>query len=338
VAQLDFGAPLFDTLIALTDLMKAPLDRAALKKELTAEVAELLGTPGIEPRAIIVSASAAGVIISAHNAKVAPPGSPLTLANGAVAAVGTPWGLALSPTSLTDPQPIADALASPNQGLALAGVKLLDDKASYFRGYADLTRLPPEALSAFPQDLIGMVRSVAFSASSSRFDAQIGTAPGQAKPLAAKLLELGEQAAPPEVADMYKDRAKASALQEAMAIITNFQRNSIREFLTPTSMSDDQLVFTSEMSQPQMQVVASAAVIGIAAAVAIPAFMAYQLRGLAPPGASGLDDLPGGGAGVDAKTQEELEQEMKEQMERIEQEMKELEAADGAATKPARRP
>lgn len=338
VAQLNFGAPVLDVIIAVSDLLKAPLDRAALKKELSAELARLTGVPGLDPRALTVSASASGVIVSAHNAQVAPTGSPLSLANGAVAAVGTPWGLAFSPTSPTDPQLVTDALAKPDKGLPVAGVKLLAEKANVFRGYVDLTKLqpllPPQLLSDLPFDLFGMLHGAAFSASASRFDAELTAAPGKAKALQAALAKATDELVPPEAIEMYKNRAKGTTFEELLGITSNFQRQSIKRYLTPTAVQGDKLMFGTEMSQPQMQMMAAAALVGIGAAVAIPAFMTYQLRGANRMGAGGLDSDLGGGAGLDAKTQEQLEQEMKEQMERIEQEMKELEAADGAPAKP----
>lgn len=351
VAQVNFGSPVLEMLIALTDILKSPLDRAALKKELSAELATLIGVPGIEPRAVTVSAGMEGVIISAHNAQVAPPGSPLALAGGEVAALGTTWGLAFSPTSPTNPQPVADALTAKDKGLAISGIKLFEDKANVFRGYLDLTKVPPQLLADLPTELVGMVHNVAVAASTSRFDAEITSAPGKAKALAAELMKLTDQFMPPEVTEMYKNRAKGSVLEEFMGITANFQREALKKYLTPASVSGDKLVFVSEMSQPQMQVMASAAIVGMAAAVAIPAFMMYRVRATMPdldddldrdlggpvrvvdPSGTGADQVDDGEqpGGTDTQmkmaTPEEVEkqiEEMKKEMERMEKEMKAL--------------
>lgn len=280
VMQLDLGAPLLDLLIAATDVLQAPLDRARLKKELAAELAVVLGVAGLDPRGVIVSASAQGFLVSLHNAPVAAAGTRLPLLGDAVPAVATPWGLALSPMPKQGLQLLASGTAVSRQegGLPLGESPAFATQDAVLRGYLDVTQLPPVLREKLPEGL-REVRHVAFSSSMSRSEIEASTAPGKTKGVADDLAELINLINPPMSEELYKNRAQGSATEELLAIMSNVQRLSVKRYLTPTSVTDDKLTFVAEIPKLQMQVMASAAAAGIVAAVAIPAFMDYQLRG-----------------------------------------------------------
>lgn len=73
VMQVNFGAPILEQIIAITDFLSSPLDRKALRAELDVELGKLLGVPGVDPRAVTASISSSGFILSMHNAKVGEP-------------------------------------------------------------------------------------------------------------------------------------------------------------------------------------------------------------------------------------------------------------------------
>lgn len=349
VAQVNLGAPVLDLALALTDVLKSPLDRAALKKELAAELAKLAGVPGLDPRAVTISVGPQGsFFVSLHNAPVGAPLTPLPLFGGAVDAVATPWGLALNPVPAQGGQVLA-AAGQPEPGLPLSGVKLLDAKDVYFRGYVDLTKLPQELMAEAAKDLhavLGELRSVAMVSTDSHMALDVTTSPGKAKEVAKELEGLIGQMVPPEIEEMYKNRAKVSTVEELMAVVQHYQRDILKQYLTPKSVQSDKLSFAADMEPAQMQMMTAVALVGVAAAVAIPAFMSYSMRSrdldypipqdpdLSPaadwkdpqgvPGGAGGVDVQGlpGGQGLSAEEIEKLQKEMEKMQKEMEAELK----------------
>jgi hypothetical protein len=283
VAQMNLGVPVTELLLAMTDVLKAPLDREAIKKEVAAQIALLTSVNGLDPRAVTVSAGPQGVILSLHNKPVGQAGAALPPLGGAVEMVATKWGVALSPMPV--PQLLGTAVSSSEPGAPIAGVKLLDRKDAFVRAYVDVTKLPAAFLSELPAPL-QPVKTVAIASSTTTFDAEVGTASGAAKGVAEQLVKLIDAMVPPDMDEMYKDRAKLPVEQEVLAIMSTYQRGTLKRYLTPAQVTGDKIVFHTELSASQSQLLVGVAVVGVAAAVAIPAFMAYQFR------AAQFDDLP----------------------------------------------
>ncbi len=309
-AQLNLGSPLLETLIAVTDFLKSPLDRAALHKELAAELAKLTGTPGFDPRAVTLSASAQQFFLSLHNAPLGQPGATLQVPADAVAAVATKWGLAVAMPAQRDA--LAAAVITPQQGMAVDSKILGDDKAAMLRGAVDLTRLPIK----LGVPVVEMMHAVTVSMGEQEMRAEVVTAKGQGKTFSDELFKLVASYDTGYQPAAYAERAKQSAQLEAMAIVQHYQHQQVMKFLQPESIEDDRVRFRMKYNTSgQMRIMTVTAVVGIAAAVAIPAFIAYQARAEmmkvmqqgqdaatqdldSLPGAA--DDLPGGIAPAEA--------------------------------------
>lgn len=275
--QIDLGAPLFDLMIAAVDVLRAPLDRASLKREATAELAKLLGIEGLNPHGLLISVGEPGLLISLHNAPVAADGERLTLLGGAVPAVATPWGLALSPLPQQGSQLLGAAMMAANdgeKGLPLESNELFAAEDSLLRGYLDATRLPPVLLQRLPQSM-REIRHLAFTSSVTRSEIEARTAPGKTKSVADDLATLINMINPPLSEELYRNRAQGSATEEILAIMANYQRVSVNRYLTPTSVTDDKITFVAEIPRMRTEMMIGAAVVGMVSAVAIPAFMSY---------------------------------------------------------------
>lgn len=271
--QLNLGSPLLETLIAVTDVLKSPLDHATLHKELSAELAKLTGTPGLDPRAVTLSASAQQFFFSLHNAPLGQPGSTLQVPADAVAAVATKWGLAVAMREQRDA--LTAAVTTPQQGMAVDAKILGDDKTAMLRGSVDLTKLPINV--GIP--VVEMMRAVTVSLSEQEMVTEVVTAKGQGKAFSDELIKAVVKFDADYQPTAYAERAKGSAEMEAMAIVQHYQHQQVMKFLKPDSIEDDRVRFRMKYSYSgQMRVMTVAAVVGIAAAVAIPAFLSFQAR------------------------------------------------------------
>jgi hypothetical protein len=291
VAQLNFGAPLSELLVGLTDVLEAPLDRAALRRELAEALVPLVGVPGLDPRGATGSVSAAGVLVSVHNAPLGTgaAGSELALFGGAVEAVTTPWGLAFSPqTAAGSKEQLVAAATAPQPGVAgLGDVKLLDADDAFLRVYADLTLLPPGM--PLPASLPKIDR-VAVVLGMERFAAEVTAPPGGGKALADWLKTVPQLAMPAAMEAEYRDRAKQPAATEVMLIVQRSQRRQLEIALTPAEIDGDRLRFETKFPPAQMQLIGAAMAVGVASAIAIPAFLSYQMKAAAS--MQDLDQLP----------------------------------------------
>lgn len=272
-AQVNLGSPLLETLIAVTDFLKSPLDRAALHKELSAELAKLTGVPGFDPRAVTLSASAQQFFLSLHNAPLGQPGSTLQVPADVVAAVATKWGVAVAMREQRDA--LTAAVTTPPQGLAVDSKILGDDKAAMLRGSVDLTKLPINL--GIP--VVEMMHAMTVSVGDQEMLAEVITGKGQGKTFADELIKLAVKYDTDYEPTTYAERAKGSAEMEAMAIVQHYQHQQVMKFLQPESIEDDRVRFRMKYNTSgQMRVMTVAAVVGITAAVAVPAFIAYQAR------------------------------------------------------------
>ncbi len=270
VAQVSFGGPLLEQLIATTDFLAARLDRKALRDELAAELAKLIGVPGVDPSAITASIGPSGFIVSVHNAKLGEPGTPLALAGGAMQAVATPWGLAASPLA---PDAITAAMAAKAPGLPIAGDQLLATDDGFVNAFVDMTKLPADL--PYPAGLPPL-RTISLSSGMSRFAVDVVTAPGQGQALAKWLEGLPALVMPPGGEEMYKNRAQGGVGEELVAIMANFQVHQIRAFTKPKAVNGDRVELRFELPPAQTKMLMMSgfiAGVGVVAAVAIPYFM-----------------------------------------------------------------
>lgn len=282
VAQLNFGAPVLQLMIAMSDVLKSPLDRAALHKELSAELAQMLGIEGFDPRAATLSASLAGFAVSLHNAPMGSPLATLPVPGDAAAAIATKWGVAMTkPSQAAQLLAAASTQGTPAAGLAEAKLLATEDEV-FLRGYADLTTLPDMPIPGG----ISKPKSVALWIGSDHFSAEVLAAPGEGKKLVELIKTLPEKVAP-GADEAYQNRKQGSIELEVMAIAQHYQRAQIQKYLTPKSVDGDRVAFEMKYERSQMRLMMAAAGMGVMAAVAIPAFLTYQLRSR-----RALDDLP----------------------------------------------
>lgn len=287
VAQINFGAPIIEQIIAFTDFLSSPLDRKALRDELAAELGKLVGVTGVDPRALTASISTAGLIISMHNAKLGEPGTSLNVVGGAVPAMATPWGLALSPLPA---EALFAAVTDKAPGVALAGEKILGADDSMMNAFIDMTRMPTDV--PFPEGLPPL-RSIAVSSGMSRFALDVVTAPGQGQAFVKWLEGLPALVTMPGTEEMYKNRAQGSVIDELLAIMQNFQIHQVRWMTKPKAVSGDRVELRFEQPAGQMKLMLMSSVAagaGLAAAVAVPYLMMRPSMGPVP----AYDDIDDG--------------------------------------------
>ena len=277
-AQINFGAPIIELMVAMTDVLEAPVDRAALRRELGEAMASMLGVSGLDPRAAAVSIGRNGVIVSLHNAPMAASGTAISLPRfeRQLAAVASPWGAAFMPLLFPGaPELLATSVTTPRPALAgLGDFKLLADDEAMMRGYADLTQLPP---GLYPPGLPKVDR-VALAVALERYSLELVAAPGQGKALVDFIAKLPDQISPPQAEEEYQKRATLPATQEAMVIMQHYQRGQMITAFKPSAIDGDRVRFEVKVPPAQMQLMGGAMVIGIGAAVALPAFMSYMKR------------------------------------------------------------
>ena len=241
VLQLNLGAPVLQTLVALTDVVGLPLDRAKLGGELLAELSKLLDIPAIDPRAATVSVGGLSGVVSLHTEKGALPKGAFPIAKGEAVAAATPWGVAVTIESMRST--LTDALAKPSAGLPLAAQsKLAGNNQAILRGFVDFDRLPMMAKA-----MVGSVpvRSVELSMTRDLLEATVVAKPGQA----AQIQGLAGMAAGIVAGDSeqkYRDRKSASAEQEAEAIVHYHTAKMLSQMMTP-KVDGDRLTFSHKL-------------------------------------------------------------------------------------------
>jgi hypothetical protein len=165
----------------------------------------------------------------------------------------------------------------------LVEAKLLATEDEVFlRGYADLTTLPDMPTPGG----ISKPKSVALRIGSDHFSAEVVTAPGEAKKFVELIKTLPEKVTP-GADEAYQNRKQGSIEMEVMAIAQHYQRAQILKYLTPKSVDGDRVAFEMKYERSQMRLMMAFVGVGVMGAVALPAFMTYQLRSR-----RALDDMP----------------------------------------------
>ena len=271
VAQVNFGGPMIDLVVALTDVLGTPIDRPAVVADLVGAAGKALGVLDFNPRAITVSAGASSILASVHTKVSGLPQEPVPAAGGALAALVQPWGVALA---LADQAPaLVEAAATPGQPLALlASSKLGGGTDAAARIFVDATRLPPQLIPNLPVP----VSSVEMLFTSTSFTAEVVALPGQAGALTGPIAQ-AKDAITAQAALLYKNREQGPVQLEVMAIMQHHQAQLVAELLTP-KVQGDRLTFALSFPAVQMQLVGGAALVGVLGAIAIPALMDYQAK------------------------------------------------------------
>lgn len=267
VVQLDLGAPMLQQLIAFTDLLGNPLDRAKLHGELLGELAKLLDVPAVDPRAVTVSVGGMAGVASVHASKGALPGNAFPVLRGEAVAAATPWGLAVTLESMSSV--LTDSLKKPGAPLPLvAQSKLLGDSKAFLRGAVDFDRLPMMAKA-----MTGSVpvRSAEFAATATSLEAVVVAKPGQAQQILG-LVNMAKGMVEGEMAKDYPNRQSLSAEAEVKAIAQFHMGKALSKMLSP-KVEGDRLTFSLKMPASAMPENTAAAMFAIGAVAGAAAFV-----------------------------------------------------------------
>ncbi|MBK7538221.1 MAG: hypothetical protein IPI49_23230 [Myxococcales bacterium] len=270
VAQLDFGAPVLEYLIAASDVLRAPLDRAALHRELTTSLAALLEIPRIDPLRVVMS-TGSNVIVSIHSSIAPGPQPTRRLGDSPWVLQTAPWGLVLSMN--TDPAALgADLPPRTGAPLPLLASSEAATGAAFFRWIVDASRAP----SAMP---FGMpLGTVQLTATDSRIKATVTALAGQGPVLSAALQQL-KTTLLTQAEAAYQARAQGTAEDEISSVLQHHLASVISKLATPSSVTADQLTFEKDV--PQLKTFAlgvggiGVVVTGVAAIV-LHAFMGHM--------------------------------------------------------------
>jgi hypothetical protein len=246
VLQLDLGAPALQTLLALTDVIGMPLDRAKLGGELLAELSKALDVPAIDPRTATVSLGGLAGVVSLHTAKGALPKGLFPISKGEAVAAATPWGVAVTIESRSST--LTDALAKPSAGLPMAAQsKLAGNNQAILRAFVDFDRLPMMARA-----VVGSVpvRSAEISLTHDLLEATVVAKPGQAGQIQG-LAGMAQGLVAGDSEQKYRDRKSASAEQEAEAIVRYHTAKMLSQMLTP-KVDGDRLTFSYKLALMQL--------------------------------------------------------------------------------------
>lgn len=280
-AQINLGGPVLDQFLRWSDVLGRPIDRAAVQQQLAAVFAKHLGAAYRDFVAVDVSGGKAGVFVSL----VAPPGAPdaspqhgttAASASKELAIESAPWGTAI--TRAEDRAALRAAVANASPALPLLQTSKLTSGSGdgvFLRGAIDLTRVP--------SDLAPMVAqvpllSVELRASSAGFEAEAVTRQGKSAEVLG-IVSMVKGMLKGQAEDSYKKRESLSPSEELLAIIQYHQAASFDRAIVVTDLGNDRLRFSisgAEMGANYFKFIAPVAVIGVAAAVAIPAFVKYQ--------------------------------------------------------------
>ncbi len=278
-AQINFGGPALEHFLAWSDVLGRPLDRAAARQDLTGVFANHIGMPYRDFAAIGVSGGKNALFVSfvAPPTTPAPPPGPVALTPvvGKEVAVGiAPWGTAVARAK--ERGALQAALAKAPSSLPLLSLSKLaggDGKGVFMRAAVDFTRLPPEVASITSQ--VPLVH-LDFRAGEAGFEAEVVTQPGKSDGVVG-MVNMVKGALKGQSEAPYKKRESLSVGEELVAIFQYHQAAAFDRIVV-TDMGNDRLrmsISSAEMGQDYMKYVAPVAVIGVAAAVAIPAFMKY---------------------------------------------------------------
>lgn len=267
VAQLHFGAPMIDLLVALSDLFEARIDRAAVTRQLVEALGAAVGIPGLNPTGVTISAGADSILASVHTPTSGLAQEPFPLLGGQLAAVAQPWGVAITTgdqTAALSPQAQAQPLP------LLATSKLASEDHVIFRGFVDVTSVPPGLAPPVPLP----VQSLAVALTETSFTLEATAQPGRVQelttPLAQMVAGLSQQ-----MNAKYQGRQNASVEQEAQAILAYHFTKLAVSVLSP-QVEGDVLRFSTSFPKMQIPLLAGVAATGMLAAIAVPAFTRYQ--------------------------------------------------------------
>lgn len=260
VAQVSVGGPWIDQWLALTDVMGTPLDREGVRRDLLAAL-----PVAVSPQASAVSLSVGAALKPLLTVAAAPDATDKTTddwvarKDGDELVIG-PAGAheGSSRTALWD-----ERFAKPGEGVL-------------FRAVVDVKRAPVE-LQTMAQ---GFVNSAYVELGSKQFTVELRTADGKAQSLLA-LWQTGLGAAQVQVSDAYQKRNELPIADAVAAIYAHHSATYLAERFVPKAIGGDLLrlqVETDTVSSVQWRAMMGVAVVGIGAAVAIPAFMSYQSR------------------------------------------------------------
>jgi type II secretory pathway pseudopilin PulG len=270
VVQFNAGGPLLDALVAATDVFAQPLDRAAV----TADLLKLLpaGAP-VSTSSVVVSMGGNmpnDLVFSATTANAGQLQSQRfqwgeTFAESKI----MPWGVALAvggPASSEPPPTIDPRLDQPSATTIL-------------RGAIDVSKLPAQLQAQVGQ----LVRTAFFDVGMSRAILEIQAAPGQGKALLG-FWDLGKKQMLAQVEPMYAQRTSfEDPSQEIGAIFAYHWAKLLIAAVAPNVVGDDLLRIDFEMNKASFAFsgafVMGTALVGVVAAVAIPAFLDYSKKG-----------------------------------------------------------
>lgn len=253
----------------------APLDRAALHRELVAALDELEVPRGLEPSAFTISAGASGAFTSLKNASLGDSAAPPRLPFPELTAVATRWGLAVAEGKDRD----ALLLASVSENPAASGVaqaKLLADDTAFARMFFDVTKMPPEVRVVA---VLAPLRSIAVALTETSFVLEARTDPDKAKELAEAMrraMEVGMATVaslpPLRKERSYAERARASVSLEAMLIFQHHLMAMMPGLLAPEVVAGDLLRIERRFSPTQGRALFVALATGMVGGVVVPAF------------------------------------------------------------------
>lgn len=288
-AQINLGGPVLEQFLRWSDVLGRPIDRAAVQQQIAAIFAKHLGAPYRDFVAVDVSGGKAGVFVSL----VAPPGPPASMAQGGNPAASAgkelaiepaPWGTAI--TRVEDRTALRVAVANAAPALPLLQTSKLtsgNGDGVFLRGAIDLTRVPPALAPMLAQ--VPLV-SVELRAGSAGFEAEAVTRQGKSTQVVG-MVNMVKAMLKGQAEDSYKKRESLSPGEELLAILQYHQAASFDRAIVVSELGNDRLRFaisSAEMGANYFKFMAPVAAIGIAAAVAIPAFMKYQAAAAAVAG------------------------------------------------------
>jgi hypothetical protein len=274
VAQVDLGAPVLQLLVAVTDVLGAQLDRNALGGELLSSLSGALDIPNLDPRAVTVSVGSSSALASIHGPSTAMRKGVFPILNGQAVAASTTWGLVATAPQMQGA--LQDATIRPSPALPLAASsKVAGDATARFRAVVDFDRLPAMA-KMFVSDV--PLRTLEVSGTSTSIRAEVVVKPGKVRDVQALIDGLKQQLSA-GVDERYQNRKQVSAENEVEAIAKYHNMKVANRVLTP-KVDGDRLTFSYSYEMPEnlnMSVLV-AGVVGVVAAVAVPAFQNYMDR------------------------------------------------------------
>lgn len=278
-AQINLGRPALEQFLRWSDVLGKPLDRAALQRQLTAIFTKHVGASYRDFSAVSFSGGNNALLVSfvAPTADPAPRPQPFkltALAASQAAIEPAPWGTALARAK--EANVLKRALAAPPPQLPLLRASKIANgqgEKVFLRGAVDLLRLPPEIAPAVAG--VPLV-SLEFRAGEAGFEAEVATQPGKSAGVMS-MINMAKAVLKGQSEHAYKNRESLQASEELIAI---FQYHQAAAFdrIAVTDLGNDRIhvsLSSAEMGENYIRFMAPVALIGIAAAVAIPVFIKH---------------------------------------------------------------